>query len=135
MIALDTNVLVRFLVQDDPAQGATARRVIASLAANVPGFIGREVMVELVWVLERAYGFARAEVAAAIGGLLAALEIEVEAADDVGAALFRYRDEGFGFADLMIAAAARRAGASKLVTFDRKAARIEGVELLEAPAG
>jgi predicted nucleic-acid-binding protein len=87
-------------------------------------------MVELVWVLERAYGLDRAQVAAAIEGLLAATEIEVEAADDVGSALYRYRDDGFGFADLMIAAASRRAGAAVLVTFDRKAAQLVGVQLI-----
>lgn len=130
MIALDTNVLVRFLVQDDPAQAAIAGQVISGLTVDAPGYISREVIVELVWVLERAYRCARAQVADALEGLLAASEIEIEAADDIGLALFRYRNDGFGFADLMIAAAARRSGASELVTFDRKAARIEGVRLL-----
>ena len=132
MIALDTNVLVRYLTRDDPAQAAVADKVIAGLAAEAPGFICREVIVELVWVLERRYRVPRAEIASALEALLAAAEIAVEAAGDVGAALFRYRDDGLGFADLMIAAAARRAGASKLVTFDRRAARIEGVELIPA---
>jgi predicted nucleic-acid-binding protein len=54
----------------------------------------------------------------------------VEGADAIGAALELYRNDGFGFADLMIAAAARRAGASELLTFDRKAARLPGVRLL-----
>lgn len=130
MIAIDTNVLVRFLTQDEPAQAAAASAFMRGLAPSAPGFISREVMVELVWVLERAYGYGRAEVSAALEGLLAAVEVEVEAADDVGAAVFRYRDDGFGFADLMIAAAARRAGAASLVTFDRKAAKLSGVELL-----
>ena len=130
MIALDTNVVVRFLVQDDPDQAALAVEVISGLTPDAPGYACREVMVELVWVLERAYRYSRAEVAGALEGLLAASEIEIEAADDVGLALFRYRDDGFGFADLMIAAAARRVGAAELVTFDRKAARIDGVRLL-----
>ena len=130
MIALDTNVLVRFLTQDDPAQSQAATDLITGLTAEAPGFVCREVMVELVWVLERAYGLDRAQVAAAIEGLLAATEIEVEAADDVGSALYRYRDDGFGFADLMIAAASRRAGAAVLVTFDRKAAQLVGVQLI-----
>ena len=130
MIALDTNVLVRFLTQDDPAQSRAATDLITGLTAEAPGFVCREVMVELVWVLERAYGLDRAQVAAAIEGLLAATEIEVEAADDVGSALYRYRDDGFGFADLMIAAASRRAGAVVLVTFDRKAAQLVGVQLI-----
>ncbi len=130
MIALDTNVVVRFLVQDDVDQAVLAGEVISGLTVDAPGFISREVIVELVWVLERAYRFAKGEVADALEGLLAASEIEIEAADDVGLALFRYRDDGFGFADLMIAAASRRVGASELVTFDRKAARIDGVRLL-----
>ena len=103
MIALDTNVVVRFLVQDDPEQAALASEVISRLTVDAPGFISREVMVELVWVLERAYRATRGEVADALEGLLAASEIEIEAADDVGLALFRYRNDGLGFADLMIA--------------------------------
>lgn len=130
MIAIDTNVLVRFLTQDEPEQAAAANSVMRGLTSVGPGFVSREVMVELVWVLERAYRFSRVEVSAALEGLLAAVEIEVEAADDVGTAVFLYRDDGFGFADLMIAAAARRAGAAKLITFDRKAARLPGVDLL-----
>jgi len=130
VIAIDTNVLVRFLTQDDPGQARAATDFINGLGESDPGFVAREVMVELVWVLERAYGFGRPEVAGAIEGLLAAPEIAVEAADDVGGALFRYREDGFGFADLMIAAAARRADAIPIVTFDRKAARIPGAALL-----
>ena len=130
MIALDTNALVRFLTQDDAAQALAASDVMTGLTVDAPGFVCREVMIELVWVLERAYGHGRGQVAAAIEGLLAAIEIEVEAADDVGSALYRYRDDGFGFADLMIAAAARRAGAHVLVTFDRKAAQMAGVQLI-----
>lgn len=131
MIAIDTNVLVRFLTRDDPDQARAATQVMEGLRQSDPGFISREVMVELVWVLERAYGFSRAEVAGALEGLLSATEIEVETADDTGSAVLQYRESGFGFADLMIAAAARRMDAVPLVTFDRKAAQIPGVELLE----
>jgi predicted nucleic-acid-binding protein len=131
VIAIDTNVLVRFLTQDDPDQGAIARRFFAGLTVESPGFFAREVLVELVWVLERAYRYSRNEIASALEGVLAAAELEVEASDDVGAVLHAYRDQGFGFADLMIAAAGRRVGAESLVTFDRKAARLPGVELLE----
>ena len=130
MIALDTNVLVRFLVQDDPDQARLATEVIDQLSDAVPGFVCREVLVELVWVLERAYRLGRAEIASALDGLLASTELVIEGADEVGPALELYRNDGFGFADLMIAAAARRAGASELVTFDRKAARLPGVRLL-----
>lgn len=132
MIALDTNVLVRFLVQDDPDQARLASEVIDQLTESGPGFVGREVLVELVWVLERAYRLGRAEIAGALDGLLASTELVIEGADDIGPALELYRNDGFGFADLMIAAAARRADASEVVTFDRKAARLPGVRLLGA---
>jgi predicted nucleic-acid-binding protein len=132
VIALDTNVLVRFLVQDDADQARRAGDVIAQLTEADPGFVGREVLVELVWVLERAYGYTRSEIAGALDGLLSATELQIEAADDVGPALELYRTDGFGFADLMIAAAGRRAGAAELVTFDRKAAQLPGVRLLSA---
>ena len=130
MIALDTNVLVRFLVQDNVDQATIAGKIIDQLTDAAPGFIGREVVVELVWVLERAYGYERTDIATAFDGLLSARELLLEDADDIGPALELYRNEGFGFADLMIAAAARRVGAVELVTFDRKAARLPGVRLL-----
>jgi predicted nucleic-acid-binding protein len=132
VIGLDTNVLVRFLVQDDADQARVAGAIIDQLTEADPGFVGREVLVELVWVLERAYGYTRPEIAGALDGLLSAIELHIEAADDVGPALELYRKDGFGFADLMIASAARRAGAVELVTFDRKAAQLPGVRLLSA---
>lgn len=132
MIALDTNVLVRFLVQDDPEQARLATELMEGLSDQDLGFVGREVLVELVWVLERAYGYARGDIAAALDGLLSSVEVLIEDSDDVATAVDRYRNDGFGFADLMIAAAARRAGASALVTFDRKAARLPNVRLLSA---
>jgi predicted nucleic-acid-binding protein len=132
VIALDTNVLVRFLVQDDPEQARLAGEIIDQLTEDAPGFVGREVLVELVWVLERAYRLGRAEIAGALDGLLASTELVIEGTDQVGPALELYRNDGFGFADLMIAAAARRAGAREVVTFDRKAARLSGVRLLGA---
>ncbi|EDM72266.1 hypothetical protein RAZWK3B_08451 [Roseobacter sp. AzwK-3b] len=130
MIALDTNVLVRFLVQDDPLQAQLATKVIDLLTDDAQGFVSREVLIELVWVLERAYRLGRAEIAVALDALLSATELEIEGSDEVAPALELYRNDGFGFADLMIAAAARRVGAAKLVTFDRKAARLCDVCLL-----
>ena len=130
MIALDTNVLVRFLTQDDPDQSAEAERLMSGLTADAPGHVCREVLVELVWVLERAYKYARADIARALEGLLSATELVIEAADDVGAVLQLYEDKGFGFSDLMIRQSSLRSGASTLVTFDRKAARLSGVTLL-----
>ena len=80
MIGLDTNILVRFLVQDDPAQAAAARSLMTRCSAQAPGFVGREVLVETVWVLERAYRLTPAAISAAILGLLEAEELVIEQA-------------------------------------------------------
>lgn len=134
MIALDTNVLVQFLVQDDPDQAHIVNALFDQLTDATPGFVSREVLFELVWVLERAYGYARHDIARVLDGLIASVELVIEAGDDLGRAVERYRNEGSGFADLMIAAAARRVGTSEIVTFDRKTARLPEVRLLTRQA-
>jgi len=121
MIALDTNVVVRFLVQDDPQQAAEASAIFASLTPDAPAFLPREVMVELVWVLERAYSLPRGDIAAAIDGLLSSHEVVVEAADSVALAAERYRHGGAGFSDHMIALCAQESGCTATYSFDRKA--------------
>ena len=130
MIAVDTNVLVRYLVRDDPEQAEAARALLQSATAARPAYVCREVVVELVWVLERAYGCSRERIATILEELVATEGLVVEAAGDVGRAAFRYRSEGVGFSDLMVFAAAERAAALPVYTFDRKAARLEAVALL-----
>lgn len=132
MIALDTNLLVRYLLNDDAAQAGAARALMAELSLDAPGFVCREVLVELVWVLERAYGFSRDRIASVLEGLYTIPVLQIEAADDVVRAAYEYRRGGAEFADRMIAAAARRAGAATLYTFDRQAARLENATLLSA---
>ncbi len=132
MIGLDTNVLVRFLVQDDPDQAAVATAFVAGLTEAEAGFFSREVLVELVWVLERAYGLSRADIAKALDGLLEARELVIEAADRAAVAVDRYRKGGPGFADQMIALAGQGAGCRDTVSFDRKAAGLPGMRLLGA---
>lgn len=131
MIALDTNILVRFVTADDPAQHGVAKRLLARLTSEDQAFVGREVALELVWVLERGYRFGRAEIVEAMEGLLRAPELHFEQADDLVVALERYRGSRRDVADLLIVAAARRAEALPLMTFDRGAAAIAGVHLLE----
>ena len=130
MIALDTNVLVRYLVNDDTRQAEAARSLLAELTAERPGFVCREVVVELVWVLQRAYGFSRDRIAKVLEELIATRELAFEAGDDVARAALNCRRGGAGFSDLMIAAAARRGGAYPLYTFDRQAAQLDGAVLL-----
>ena len=131
MIALDTNVLARYLVRDDTEQAEAARSLLESLTAARPGYVCREVTVELAWVLERAYGYTRDQIATVLEELVAIEGLVIEAADDVARAAFRYRTGVTEFSDLMILAAAERSGALPLYTFDQKAARLEGVALLQ----
>jgi predicted nucleic-acid-binding protein len=132
VIALDTNVLVRFLVQDDPTQGQAAAELVDGLTEQEPGYICREVIVELVWVLERAYKMTRAQIAPAVEGLLTSREFVVEDGDRVGLGLARYGSGGAGFSDRMILLASVDADCACLATFDKALARDQGVQLLKS---
>lgn len=129
MTGLDTNVVIRFLMQDDAEQGRMASDLIATLTEEAPGFVCREVLVEIVWVLERAYGLGRDDICQALDGLLEAQELVLEAAERVALAAERYRRGGPGFADQMIALAGQGAGCTRTVTFDRKAAKLPEMAL------
>lgn len=130
MIGIDTNVLVRFLVQDDPAQARAATRLFASLTETRPAYLPREVVLETVWVLERAYKFSRADISKAIDGLLEAREVVLEAADQIGRAVDRYVKGGPGFADHLIMVIAHSAGCETVFTFDKRAATQPDATLL-----
>jgi predicted nucleic-acid-binding protein len=132
MTGLDTNVIVRFLMKDDAEQAALANTVFVEFTTAAPGFVSREVLVELVWVLQKIYCLPRTDIADAIEGLLGASEMVVESADCVGVAVDRLRKGGAGFADQMIALAGQAGGCGKTVTFDRKAAGLPGMSLLGA---
>lgn len=132
MISLDTNILVRYLVNDDVDQSAAARALAGTLTAEEPAFVCREVLVELVWVLDRSYGFSRDAISIALLDMLSREGIVLETSDDVARAALGYRRGDADFSDLMIAAASRREGALPLYTFDQRASRIDGVRLLDA---
>ena len=121
MIGLDSNVMVRYLVEDDPAQTARAKSVIDALTASAPGFIATVTWAEMYWVLTRTYGFTRAEVVDKLASLVESEEIQAENPTAIAAAVSRAR-QGADFADALIDAAARRAGCSQVVTFDKRAA-------------
>ena len=130
MIAVDTSVLVRYLVRDDTEQAEAAQALLEGLTRERPGFVCREVAVEVVWVLERAYRFGRADIADVLLELVATDCLVVESADDVTRSALRYRQGGPGFSDLMILAAAAQAEALPLHTFDKRLARVTGATVV-----
>jgi predicted nucleic-acid-binding protein len=131
MIALDTNLLVRLLTDDDPVQAATVERLLAARASpDDPAFVERIVLVELVWVLQRRYGYDRGAIADAVAALLRTAWLRLENQARVIDALGLYRTSRADFADIMIMLGAREAGCMGVATFDRKAAELDGVFLV-----
>ena len=130
MIGLDTNVVVRYLVQDNVDQATRATAVMESLTADDPGFLSAVAIVELVWVLRSSYGFQTGACLELIDGFLDARELRVQASEIVRRALGVARG-GVDFADAMIAEFGRSAGCADTVTFDRRAARLGAMRLLD----
>jgi predicted nucleic-acid-binding protein len=129
MIGLDTNILVRYLTQEDAAQSRKAREIIERrLTAESPGFVSVVVMVETVWVLERAYRFSSEQIVAAVEGILGADELAVENEQQVFSAIAAVKEGRGSFADALIAALAVQAGCSHVLTFDEKALRLASFE-------
>jgi len=127
MIGLDTNVLVRYLTQDDPIQSRRATDLIERQVTELnPGFVSIVAMTETAWVLERAYGLDAREIAAAIERTLQADVLVVEDEQQVFVAMTALRDGRGSFADALIGALGERAGCSHTATFDRRALRLPG---------
>jgi len=129
MIGLDTNILVRYLAQDDPVQSPKAAHPIEHrLNQANPGFVSVVAMVETVWVLEHAYRLSDQKIAAAIERMLQTDVLVVENEQDVFTAMVALKAGHGSFADALIAALAKRAGCSCTLTFDRQALRLAGFE-------
>lgn len=129
MIGLDTNVLVRYIMQDDAKQAALASRLVESLADSA-GFIPLVVVAELSWVLSSAYNLSRDQLVQALEGVLRSKEWVVEKADIVWQAVRLFQSSNADFADCLIFRSASAAGCEKTVTFDRVAAKGGGMTLL-----
>jgi len=125
MIGLDTNILVRYLVQDEPTQSSKATALIEkALSETAPGFVSGVALAELSWVLERIYGFAATAVAAAIDRLLQLAVLHIENEQQVFTAMIALKEGRGSFADALIAALGAKAGCSHTLTFDKKALRL-----------
>ena len=135
MATVDTNVLVRYVVQDDAAQGAAAARLIGrSVQAGTPLFVSVTVLLELEWVLRSAFGFDKAEVLQVLSRLLGSFELGFESEGAVEAALAKYERGAANFADGLHGALDQQANQPPLWTFDKAAAKVDGARLLTLKA-
>ena len=130
MICLDTNVVVRYIAQDDVAQSAKATQLIESLSAETPGFITLVNIVELVWVMQGCYKATKEECAAVLQTLLHTREILLENAEIVVMATHKYLASNADFADCLIERSASYAKCTSTMTFDNNAAKTAGMVLI-----
>ena len=131
MIGLDTNVVIRYLTQDDAKQAPIATRLMEkTLSSDDPGFISIVVLAEVVWVLVSLYSVDRAGVSDVVSALLTTEQLRVDSPELVWRAKRRYEASKADFSDALIAECAVAAGCKRSVTFDRTAAATSGFELL-----
>jgi predicted nucleic-acid-binding protein len=130
MIGLDTNVLVRYIMQDDAKQSLKATRLIESLSVEATGFVSVVSIVELGWVLSTVYGLNREQLGQAFDALLRTKEIAIDRADQVLRALRVFNATSADFADCLIERSAAAAGCDRTMTFDQRAAKAAGMTLI-----
>jgi predicted nucleic-acid-binding protein len=131
VIGLDTNVVIRYLTQDDPKQSPIATHLMEkTLSTDDPGFVSLVVLAEVVWVLVSLYSVDKAGVGEVVTGLLTTEQLRVESAELAWRAKRRYEASKADFSDALIAECAVAAGCKRSVTFDRTAAATSGFELL-----
>jgi predicted nucleic-acid-binding protein len=131
MIGLDTNLLVRYLTRDDPAQFGTARIFIEQAASHEERlFINTVVLCELTWVLESAYGYTRAEIGDVIERILATAQFEIEHVHESRLALADFNATRADYADALIGRINRLHGATRTVTFDRDLKALDTFDVL-----
>jgi len=131
MPALDTNVLVRYVVQDDPLQFAAAKRLVRQCLADGRSiFVPVTVALELEWVLRASYGYGKNDVLQVLSHLLSAEELTFESERALEVALQLFREGAADFADCLHIALATQAGEQPLWTFDKRAAKVIGAQML-----
>lgn len=134
MKAVDTNVLVRFLVNDEPAQAKQVRQLFAAAEQQrTVFFVPLLVLLETIWVLESAYQVPRSDLIDALSDLLLMPILQFEQRGAVQATLAEAMTHRMDLPDVLIAQSARKSGCERILTFDKKAARSDAFELLTAP--
>lgn len=131
MIGLDTNVLVRYLAQDDPPQSALAEEFIENACSEKrPAFINHIVLCETVWVLDRCYHVEKDTLAIILGKILKTEQFKIQNIDMVWRALKEFKKSAVDFADCLLAQNNLGNGCEHTVTFDKKASASVGYQLL-----
>jgi predicted nucleic-acid-binding protein len=131
MPALDTNILVRYIVQDDSVQLAAAHRLIRRcVTEQLTLFVPVTVTLELEWVLRSSFESTKEETVGALSDLFSAAELSFESERALEVALDLYRSKTADFADCVHVALAAQAGEQPLWTFDKAAAKVPGAQLL-----
>ena len=131
MIGLDTNVLVRYVTQDDPVQSAKASSLIESFTATSPGFVSLVSVVELVWVLQSCYQCPKTQVVAVLETLLRTRELIIEHTELIWQAVRRFTTTKADFADCLIERCAHAAGCEYTATLDIDTAKATGMRRLD----
>jgi predicted nucleic-acid-binding protein len=127
MIGVDTNVLLRHLMRDDPRQTPVASRFFAARGPGDPAYVSTAVLLELIWTLRRTYRVSRADVSRIVWTLSRSRDIVLQDPVLARRALWDAEDEQADIADAIIAHAAIDAGCDGAVTFDRRAQRLPGM--------
>jgi predicted nucleic-acid-binding protein len=130
MIGLDTNVIVRYIAQDDIKQSALATNLINSLTKDSPGFITLVSVVELVWVMQSCYQSTKQEVVKILETLTATRELMIENSETLIKAIRVFSNSKADFSDCLIERSANKAGCEYSVTFDVDAMKHAGFKSL-----
>lgn len=130
MIGLDTNVLVRYFVQDDEVHSALASKLIEeSVSVSNPGYITLISLIEVVWVLESCYSINKSNLCTMIRMVLETKQFLVEQSDSCYRALKLFEEGNGDFSDALIVTCSKDAGCVETITFDKKA-KFVGMTLL-----
>ena len=130
MIALDTNVLLRYVLQDDAVQSPLATGLMESLTESEPGFVSLICLAELYWVLDHSYRNSKEQIASILETLLTTRVLFIQEEPLVRDAILTYLSSNADFDDCLISESARAYGCNSVVTFDKAAAKSGVMQLL-----
>lgn len=131
MTGLDTNVLVRYIMQDDAKQAKLATKFVESLNDESPGFVSLVSIVELSWILEAAFNLSRSQIVSVFQNLMAVGAFKLERASVVAGAVRAYGEGKADLADYLIERSSAQAGCERTMTFDKDAAKTGGMVLIQ----